>query len=668
MTTKKNASTQTPEPKKKLGFIRWNAIIPFLIVVTVAYLYFLMFFDLHMKKAIEWAGFKAIGAEVNLGNFKSSFLKGRVQLSKLEITDKEDPEYNSIELGDIRFDLNWDALLRLKYVIEEIAVEGVQFRSKRAYPGRVAPPEPPSNEPSFTEELQNRALNKLESENDNNILGDTAEFMKTGKFDTQIENLQAQIKSKKMIEDLNIKWKNKQTDWDAKLKQLPTSQDINNLKERFAKIKFKDFNNLQELDASVKEADSLVKEIDARGKQIAELKSQFESDLKSVDQDYKAVDKQIKDDIDAIKSHFKIPKIDAKNFAQELFMSYLTPYTRKLDTYKAMAQKYLPPKYARMVSGEKTTDIDNTIQPLPRSEGTTYEFPVKNGYPLFWIQKVSISSQSNAQVDYGDISGLITHMTSNQRQIDHPTALKIAGQFNKFEIKDLDIKAQFDNRPDAPVINFNFNVGSYPRNDLKLLDSKDGKISLPKSYSTFQSSGEVIGFKQYDLKLNNVFKDVQFAIEAKDQIISEVLNSTLGTIKQFDVEATAKGELKNLDIDIRSSLGGDLEKAFTNLLENKIKEANQKLQEAVNKEINKLKNQLETEVAKLKSQAEGEIKKVQAQIDEQKKQVETRIASAKKEFEDKANAAKKQAEDEAKKRLQQEGQKQLDDLKKKLKF
>ena len=46
-------------------------------------------------------------------------------------------------------------------------------------------------------------------------------------------------------------------------------------------------------------------------------------------------------------------------------------------------------------------------------------------------------------------------------------------------------------------------------------------------------------------------------------------------------------------------------------------------------------------------------------------QAEAKVAKAKKEFEDKINKAKKDAEDQAKSKIQQEGQKQLEDLKKK---
>ncbi len=652
---------KTIKVKKPQGPIRWNAIIPFIIICALFYVYFFFFFDTHMKNALEWAGTKAIGAEVNVGQFKSSFLKGKVQISKIELTDAESPNFNSLELGDIRFDLNWDALLRVKFVIEEIAVEGVQFMSKRSHPGKVAPPEPlnPDDGPSFTSQLQDKALNKLNKDNKANVLGDVAEFMKTGKFDDQIKNLENQMESKKLLEAMNTKWSQKKTEWDTKIKSLPTGKELNELKDRFGKIKYKDFKTPQELEASLKEIDSVVKNVDAKNKQIQEIKTQLEADLKGLDQDYKNLDAQIKKDIDTLKSKFKIPKIDAASFAKALFMDYLGPIVQKVDRYKKLAQKYLPPKYAKMINGEKqpTEKADDTIQPHPRAKGITYEFPIEKGYPLFWIQSIKISSTSNARADYGDFKGLISNISSNQKQTGKPTTLDIKGDFKSMKVSGIQLQAELNNLKLESVVKFNMSVASYMLNNLDLMKSQDGQISIPSSNTSIAASGEIIGFKKYDMKFKNNFNDVDFKVSTPDKTVNEVLTQTLSVIKKFDLEATAKGELKDLDININSSLGDDLQKSFENLLKSKITEANEKLQKSINDEIGKLKNQVQAQTDAIKNQAQGEVNKVQTQLNDQKKQAE-----------DKVNVAKKDFENQAKGKLQDEAQKKIDEMKKKFGF
>jgi uncharacterized protein (TIGR03545 family) len=658
--TTPSASTDQ-KVKKPKGPIRWNAIVPFLIVCLLFWVYFFFFFDTHVRKAIEWAGYKALGTELNIGQFKSSFIHGNVQISKVELTNAKDPQYNSIELGDIRFDVNWDALLRVKFVVEEIAVEGVQFMSKRAHVGKVAPPEPPAKDegPSFASQLEDKAVNKLEKDNKSNVLGDAAQFLKSGNLDEQIKNLQGQMASKQLLEDMNKKWAQKKTEWDARLKSLPSSKELNDLKDRFGKIKYKDFKTPQELQASLQQIDAVVKDVDAKNKQVQEVKNQLDADLKGLDQDYKNLDAQIKKDVDTLKTKFKIPKIDAASFAKALFMDYLGPIVQKVDRYKKLAEKYLPPKYVKKLNGEKepVEKPDDSIQPHQREKGVTYEFPVEKGYPLFWIQKVKISSTSNTHADYGDFKGLISDITSNQKQVGRPTTLDIKGDFKSMHVSGIQVYAELNNTKTEPEVKFNFGVGSYPLNNLSLMQSKDGNISIPSSNTSVVASGQIVGFRQYDMKLKNEFKDVAFKVDAPDKTISEVLNQTLSPIKTFDLEATAKGELKSLDIDIRSSLGGDLQKAFENMLKAKIAEANAKLQKSINDEIGKLKAQVQSQTDGIKNQVQGEVNKVQAQVNDQKKMAD-----------DKVNTAKKDFENQAKGKLQQQGQKQLDDLKKKLGF
>lgn len=648
--------------KKPQGPIRWNAIIPFVIICALFYIYFFFFFDTHMRKTIEWAGYKALGTELNIGEFKSSFLKGNVAINKIELTDSKEPQLNSIELGSVRFDVNWDALLRLKFVVEEIAVEGVQFKSKRARVGKVAPPPPPSEDdgPGFAAQLQEKAVNKLEGDNKSNVLGDVAGFLKSGNVDAQLSNLQGQMASKKLLEEMNTKWTQKRTEWDTRIKALPTGKELNDLKDRFGKIKYKDFKTPQELESSLKEIDSVVKEIDSKNKQIQEVKSNLETDLKALDQDYKNLDSQVKKDIDTLKTHFKIPKIDAASFAKALFMDYLTPIMQKVDHYKKLAEKYLPPKYAKKLKGAKEAPVekeDDTIQPHPRENGVTYEFPVSKGYPLFWIQKVKISSTSNARADYGDFKGLISDITSNQKQIGRPTTLDLKGDFKSMNVSGITLNAELNNTKPEPVVKFQMGVGSYILNNLSLIQSKDGDITIPSSNTSALASGEIVGFKQYDLKLRNEFKNVDFKVSTPDKTITDVLNETLGAIKSFDLQATAKGELKSLDIDIRSSLGGDLQKSFENLLKAKIAEANEKLQKSINDEIGKLKAQVQAQTDGIKNQIQGEVNKVQNQVNDQKKLAD-----------DKVNQAKKDFENQAKNKLQEEAKKGLEDLKKKFGF
>lgn len=663
-------TNNTQKTKKKKGIIRWNAIVPLVIFLVLNFIYFHFCFDSHIKSLIEWGGYKALGSELNIKEFKSSLLKGSVQIKQIQLTHKEQPQFNSVEIANMAFDLNMDAILRLKFVIENIAAEGIQVMSKRAYPGKVAPPEPASvDEPSFTDKLKSKALNKVEGENKNNLIGDIAVFLKNGDINSQLKGFEAQLASKKMAEDLNQKWNKKRTDWDQAVKTLPQQNDLNTYKERFNKIKYKDFKSADELNASVNEFNNLKKDVEAKVQLVNDTKNKLSADVSSLQGDYKALDKQVKDDIDAVKNRFKIPKLDAGSFAKSLFMSYLIPYTEKLDRFKNLAQKYLPPKYSRIVTekvdavgsklkGKKVAtteaEVDDTIQPRPRADGISYEFPITKGYPLFWIKNINLSSKSNAQTDYGDLTGTITNVTSNQRQINKQTELNISGDFKSKKIHGIKAFAAFNNIKVTPEVAFTFDVSSYPLENLPLTQSDDVSIKIPASNNALAIAGKTIGFKDYDIKFRNEFRNVNFELAAKDQTVNEILKGTFGAINTFDVNATARGTLADLAIDINSSLGAKLETAFSNLLQKKVEEVNRLVKSKIDEEIAKQKKLLDDQLAKLTGGYLTDVNQSQAKLDEQKKLVEERIAVAKKDLENKAKAE-----------AQKQGQKAVDDLKKK---
>lgn len=661
-TAKSTEQFEKQKTKKPKGIIRWGAIIPFFIFCILCYVYFHFFFDSHAKSLIEWGGYKALGAEVNVSSFKSSFTQGKVEISKIELTSSEKPEFNALEIAHVGFDLNWDALLRMKFVVRDMGAEGLQFMSKRARAGKVAPPEPGKpDELSFTDQLKTKAMGHLDKKMENNILGDIAGFLKGGDVNQQLKNIESTLGSKKLADDLNQKWTQKKTEWDSTLKALPTQNDLNSFKSRFEGIKYKDFKNLQELESSVNQFNSLKKDIDHKVKVVETAKNNLNTDLQSVQSDYQNLNQQIKADVDSLKTRLKIPKLDAGQFAKSMFMDYLTPFTIKLDHYKKTAQKYLPPKYALVLDGKKVAaqseKDDDSIQPLPREEGQVYEFPITTGYPLFWIQNVKISSKSNAQVDYGDIAGSIKNITSNQRQINKETTLDVKGDFKSQNVFGINLNAAFNNIKAVPEVRFALDVVKYFIHGIDLVNSGDGQINIPKSNNSIAIDGKTVGFKTYDISLRNEFKDVAFSVTAKDATVNEILKSTFAAIDNFDLKASAKGEIKSLDIDISSSLGQKLEQAFGALLQKKLDEVNAQIKAKIDEEVAKARKQVEDQVNALKNQVQGEVNKAQAQLDQQKKLIDDRIAQAKKDL-----------ENQAKNKLQDEAKKAAEDLKKKLGF
>lgn len=646
-------SETAKKTKKPKGIIRWEAIIPFLIICLVIGLYFHFFFDGHLRRALEWVGYNTVGAEVNIAKLETSFFKASLRVQGIEFTDAEKPTHDSIKIGDIRFSMLWDALLRAKVVVNEAAVEQIEFGVKRARPGKVKPPEPPSNEPGMAEKLKAQALREAQEQAGENVLGDVIAMLGGSTSEEQLQKLQESLPSKAMLDKFQTELQGKQQAWDSRLKTLPQEKDIRALGDRLNKVKYKDFKSPQELQASIQELDKIYKDGDAMYKQIQSTGDDLGKDLKSVETQYRDIEKQVKTDIKTLEEHLRIPKLDAKSLTRAMFNHYLAPYKSKFYRYKAMADKYLPPNLLK----KDKKDEEVAIQPHPREKGISYEFGRQNSYPLFWIKRTAVSSQAGVTPDAGNIKGEILNITSNQALIGKPTVATLAGDFPAKQIFGFLLKLSLDNTKPESIIDYNFNVDSYALSGQDLVQTPDVQISFNKANGSLGINGKVVGLKNVSVNMDNKFTKVDYAISSKNEIADQILKAVFAGIPVVTLTVNGQGEFPDIPLSVNSNLGPELQKGFEKQIQAKINEARARVQALVDQEIGKQRAQVEAQLNQLRGQFDNEVKKAQAQLDAQKKQAESKV-----------DQAKKDAENQGRKALEKEGQKALDELKKKFGF
>lgn len=647
------------KPKKAQGPIRWNAVIPFTLACALIFAYFHFFFDHNLRKALEWAGYKAVGAEVNISQLQTSFFKASLRIRGIEITDAEKPAQNIIEIGDIRWSMSWDALLRAKILINEAIIENIQFATARKYPGKVAPPEPPAKQgPGFlekeAEKLKEEALAKAQEEYANNMLGDLAAILGGEDAKAQLGKIEASLESKKKAQALEIELKEKQKAWDAKLKALPQGKDIQALNDRLNKVKLKDFKTPQELQASLQELDAIAKQGDAYYKQIGSTGKELEKDLKGLEANIRELDALVKADIKALETRFRLPSIDTKDLTRALFNKYLGKYKAKINRYREMAEKYVPPKYMNKISGKATEGDEIPVQPHPREKGISYEFGRKNSYPLFWIKKAALSSEAGMSPKAGNIRGEILDITTHQTLIGRPTVATLSGDFPADQVTGILLRLTVDNTKKDSLILYKMDVGSYPINGTDLVNSPDVKIALKNATGKLSIEGQLMALRDFKMNLNNQFTTAAFDISAKDGRIDSILKNTFTGLPVIHLTGSASGYLPSMSFNVSSNLGSELEKGLRKQVEAKIAEARQQIEAHVNKEVAKHRAEIEKQIQQLRGQLEAEVKKAQTQLDTQKKQAEAKVEQA-----------KKDAENQAKKKINEQGKKAVDDLKKK---
>lgn len=645
------------KPKKVKGPIRFEAVIPVTIIIVVVWAYFHFFFDANLRSGLEFVGYQVVGAEVDIAKLETSFWNASLRVQGVELTDAQKPEKNMVEIGDIRLGVHWDGLLRARLVVDEMAVEGIKIGTTRKMKGKVKPPEPPKPKatgPSAVEKEATKvgkiALDKTAKDNQSNVLGDIAAILQGGSSQDQLGKIEGTLASKAKLAELEKNFNEKSKAWDQRLKTLPQQKDIQSLSDRMNKIKTKDFKTPQEVADSVNQFQAIMKEADEKYKAVQSTANDLQNDFKVMDQDLKSLDGLVKKDMADLESRFRIPKLDAAEISKSIFRQYLNSYLARFEQYRVMAEKYIPPKTLQ----KGTKEPDPQIQPHPRAKGVSYEFGRQNSYPMFWIKKIAISSQAGASAAAGTIKGTVTDVTSNQVLVGRPTVATINGDFPSDEIKDLLVRLTLDNTKAESNIVFDFNVGSYPVNGREVVTSPDVNLAFQKATGKIVSKGTLNDLTNLKMTFSNVVQNVTYDVKAQNSTVQDILTGIFKGIPNVNVDATIEGEVPEFKIDVSSNLGPEIQKGFDVQIKKKIEEAKQKIQNYVNEQVGKEKAKFEAEVSKYKAQIDGEVKKVQAQIDGQKKQAEA-----------KADESKKRSEDQAKQQMQQQGQKAVDDLKKK---
>lgn len=592
--TSDNQNAANAAPKKK-GPFRTEAIVPVAIVFALIFAYFHFFFDHHIKAAIEHFGTQIHGAEINVADIRTSFFNARFEMDGLQVTDPEKPQRNLFEIGAVRFQVLWDGLLRAKLVIPEASVLEIKVLSPRAKPGKVIPPKPKSEGGSALTDVQNEALKMAQKDYNQNMLGDIATILGGKDPKAQLQDVVNSLNTDGKVKEIETAFKEKQKKWEAKIKELPQGKDFEAYKARIKELKFNQKDPAQ-FAKDVQEASKIAKEVGEKVKQIDQANKELRSDFESSQNSIKDLEKMITSDLKDLQNRFKLPDLQPNAIAKNIFMGMIDKKIAGASKYIELARHNLPQKKKE----------DNPIVPPKRSSGKTYQFPVTTGYPLLWLKKAAISSELSSSEYSGNVKGELTNATTDQRFIGQPTKLNVAGDFPKMQIHGVNLVAIMDHRTDVPRESLTLSVASFPLQETQLIQSPDASLGL-KSAKGQTDMSFVYEAQQFEFVLRSKFTDLQYQVDAKVELLKEILNSTMQKIGVIDLNAKAKGTLTNFDVNANSNLGEALANSFKSTVQAKIDDAKKQLQTMINEKIGGEKARLQAELTKAQSGLLGDI-------------------------------------------------------------
>ncbi len=648
MTDTTASTTPSERPakiKKRQGPIRWEAIAPLTIVVGVIWAYFFFFFDTHARHGLEYIGTQANGAEVNIAELKTSFWRASLEVNGIEITNAETPAKNIVELGTMKWQMLWDALLRGKVVVEDASILDIRVGTIRKKPGRVLPPDPPGD--SKFQKLKEEALANAEKQFSQNVLGDAAALLQGADPAKQLTSIGDELKSSQRIKELEAELKKKQAEWNDRIAKLPKNEEIQNFEKRGKAIKLDGFTNPMEVQQSIQQIDALVKDVDAKAKEVQSTSAAVGSEMKTMQTSFDQLKSFVDNDIKDLQARLKIPSLDAGSIAKSVFGPLILSRVRQAEKYMTKARQFMPPKK----SAEEKAEFEKP-KPQERITGKNYKFGRPKAYPLFWLKKAALSSKETPDGPSGDMTGELHNVTDDQPMLGLPLTLSFKGRFPSSKIEDVKGLVTIDHRTESPVESLEISVGSYPITEQKLIQSEEVQLGFKQATGSTRAKIELKD-QMVAMTIQSTFDKISYDVSAKAPMVDEILKAIIAGLPKVTLNAGIKGSWTSLQFDFESNLGRELQNGFERQLQVKINEAKAKLQAMIDDVIGKEKNKLLGEFAS----SSGDITKV---LQGKEGAVNGLKANLEKE--------KNKALNEQKSKLGNEAGKAVEDLKKKFGF
>ncbi len=266
-----------------MKWIRWHGLIAFLLITAALLAFWFLFIDTFIERRIEDTGTSIVGAKVELDKADLTLFPLGLTLTGLQVTNPDAPMRNIFEVGRISFLLDGLHLIRKKYIIEDMAIEGVRVNTARKRSGAIGRPAKGEEKPG------EEAIGLVTFD-----LPDIEKVLK----EEDLQSIKIVEAAKKQIEADRERF-------ERQLKELPDEKKIDEYERRIEKIKAS--RGIGGVLGGATELLAIKKEIEADLKRITVLKD----DISSRTTDYSA----------QVKAAASAPRNDVKKILDKYSLS-----------------------------------------------------------------------------------------------------------------------------------------------------------------------------------------------------------------------------------------------------------------------------------------------------------------------------------------------------------
>ncbi len=534
--------------------LRVGAIVPLGLVFLLFFLYLNFLLETNLKSFLEAVGTRLARAELTIDRLELRFSRPLVELYGLELTDRNRPTHNSFEFSRTAFGLSWDALLRGKVLITELAVEELKFSTERTTPGEILELDRAAGpswlqrlvdwtSDSFSPHFSDAAIEQLEG----TIFADIIPAL------DETTGLDQLVGEHQIIRDIDRF--EEQLESDLQLVEelyadLPGDTELQKIDQNLKTLQ-------QTRPESPQQVQRAVRQLQLLQEDLNRYKSQFNDSYRLSERKFR----QLKNQLDSLQDEaalqrielsdrFQLPEFELADFSTTIIKKMLDERFGWYVEAFSMIDDYLPDS----TGPDSDDETAKTVSSKPADLGRNYSFPISTAYPNFWLQKANFSvdtEKGRAGV------GKLLNFTSYPPAVGQPAIGHFSGNFPERGIGNLQVELLLDRSQSRPRDSIEIQLEDYHLTDWPFVNSDLLELGIQQARGemkfTAHSAGDV-----RTVELDFYLTDLSFIVDAQSSSVTDRLKNAFRQIDQLELRAAGSSTDSQSSWSVSSNLDSQL--------------------------------------------------------------------------------------------------------------
>ena len=512
-------------------WIRWQGVVAFVVVTGILAGVWFLLVDRFVERAIEHAGTTLIGAKVELDAADVTLFPLGLTLTRLQVTNPEEPMTNAVEIGRIAGTLDALNLLRRKVIVEELAAEGLRLNTQRTTSGAVG--ERARKEGARSKDGPRFTLPSAQLNDPKEILEKELDTLVSLK---QADTLRADVQAEK-------------DKWQKRLAELPDKAKLDEYKKRLDGLKSAGKGGLGGLLGGVGEVRKIQEDLTRDLDRITGAKKDLEEAVASLRKRANDVVKAPQEDVKRLMDKYSFSGQGLANVTRTLFAGPLVDYMDAALRWRRRLEPFLSRP------SEKHADIE-VVKPV-RGKGVDVRFKEQAPLPDLLIRTARVS----IEIPAGAIQGRVQNISPEQHILGAPTTFSFSGAKLK-GIDSITLDGSINRvNPAKPADTANLKIGAY-RLDSLSLGGEGAPVTLKGGVADLDLRASLSG-PVIEATVDSRVRSVRLTAGEKlaGGPVGAAIVSALADISAFQVNAKVAGTQEQYDVQLTSDIDRALQAA-----------------------------------------------------------------------------------------------------------